>query len=327
MILWVLLLLAACLAAGVLWNHLAQAREATRCVLLGRFVGIAGRRLHVIQRGRGGPAVVIESGGATSSVMWWPLQDRLSEHTTVICYDRAGLGWSDPSLPRSVEDRADELAQMLRLTAVPAPYILVGHSYGGPIIRIFAARHPDLVAGLVFVDSAHESVFHRPAAQKYLHRSVGALRVVGLLARLGVLRLLRLRGIPTASTALPFSDAQERSLKGRFPPVHTFSTGADEFRSMASIADSMRGLDAPGSLGDTPIAVITHGLAFPGPFAVLEEGHLQGQQALAALSTNATLIVAHKSSHAVPLQEPQLVIDAIERVVTSARLGAPLLDC
>ncbi|MEP7312260.1 MAG: alpha/beta fold hydrolase [Pseudomonadota bacterium] len=313
-------------AAGALWTRYAEAREAKRSVPPGRFVTIAGRQLHVNQRGSGGPAVVIESGGAASSVKWWPILDRLAAHTTVLTYDRAGLGWSDPApLPRSIEDRAEELARVLEQSGVPAPYVLVGLSYGGPIIRVFAARYSERVAGLVFVDSAHESVFHRPAAQAYLRRSARLLRVAGLLARLGALRAFRLRGIPTAPTALPFSDAELRLLQGRFPPVHTFATGADEFRSMQDISQAMSGLDAPGALRRKPIVVISHGLPFPGPFAVLEEGHLEGQQALAALSAQGTLVVARQSSHAVPLQEPEVVIEEILRVVHSAQemiLGA-----
>jgi pimeloyl-ACP methyl ester carboxylesterase len=195
----------------------------------------------------------------------------------------------------------------------------VGLSYGGPIIRVFAARHPDEVAGLVFVDSAHEAVFHRPAAQAYLRRSAAMLCAVGVLSRLGVLRAFRLRGIPTAPTALPFSDAQNQVLQNRFPPSQSFSTGADEFRSMQDIAQAMSGLGVPSGLNEKPVVAISHGQRFPGPFAVLEEGHLEGQQALAALSNHGTLIMARESSHAVPLQEPEIVIDAILRVVHNAQ--------
>jgi len=70
--------------------------------------------------------------------------------------------------------------------------------------------------------------------------------------------------------------------------------------------------------------VLSHGKPFPGPFAVLEHNHPEGMRALAALSDNSMLIVAENSSHAVPLEEPQLVIDAITAVRQAARTGTPL---
>src|SRR5215469_5413124 len=101
--------LAALPVIGWTWRRAAERREARRAPL-GEYVDIGGRRLHVVRRGAGGPPVVIESGGATSSAMWWPLQDRLSALTTVVAYDRAGLGSSDRApLPRTAQDRAADL--------------------------------------------------------------------------------------------------------------------------------------------------------------------------------------------------------------------------
>ena len=305
---------------GALWNRHAESRETRRGQLPGRLVDIGGRRLHVIERGGGGPTVIMESGGGASSVLWWPLQNRLAAQTTVLTYDRAGLGWSDPApLPRTIEDRADDLARMLERAGATPPYVLVGLSYGGPVIRVFAARHADRVAGMVFVDIAHEEVFRRPGAQTYLRRFVRLLRTAGILARIGLLRLLRIRGIPTAATALPFSEEQQKILHARYPRAQAFAAGADEFQSMYRIADAMAGLGAPHSLGELPVAVVSHGQPFPGPFAVLEQGHTEGQQALAALSSQGILVVAGNSSHAVPLEQPQVVIEAIEQVLNAAR--------
>ncbi|MGA7380471.1 MAG: hypothetical protein WBX03_06440, partial [Terriglobales bacterium] len=82
----------------------------------------------------------------------------------------------------------------------------------------------------------------------------------------------------------------------------------------------------PGSLGDLPLAVITHGQPFPGPFSVLEPSWSEGQKRLAALSTNSVLIPAHKSSHMIHLDEPDIVIDAIHRVHDAARDHTRLTD-
>ncbi len=313
------------LIAGYIFQRIGEVSDAAHSVPPGEMIDIGGRRLHVIRRGSGGPAVVIEAGGAGSSSMWWPLQDRLAALTTVITYDRAGLGWSDSvPLPRSIEARADDLAAMLARVDVSAPWIMVGLSYGGPLIRLLAKRHPEQIAGMVFVDIAHEAVFSTLGARTYLRRTTVMLRIVARIAQVGILRALRIKGLPQPETALPFTAEQQKALDSLNPTSSALFTGADEFASMQRIAEAMAGLSEPGKLGRLPVAVISHGQPFPGPFAVLETNHLQGQQQLAALSSNSLFVVAENSSHGVPVQEPELVIEVIQRVVAAVRDGAPL---
>ena len=165
--------------------------------------------------------------------MRWPLQDRLAALTTVVTYDRAGLGCSDRApLPRTLEHRADDLEAMVSRIGLEPPYVLVGPSCGGPLIRLFAHQHPDQVAGMVFVDIAHEAVFSTPGAQAYQRRVVLALRVIGGLAQVGALRLARVRGLSQPPTALPYSAEHRYALKSRLPTAHSFLAGADEFSSM-----------------------------------------------------------------------------------------------
>jgi pimeloyl-ACP methyl ester carboxylesterase len=313
------------LLVGYLYRSWAEAREAASGPPIGEMVDIGGRRLHVIRRGSGSPTVILESGGASSSALWWPLQNRLAETTTVVTYDRAGLGWSDPPpLPRSIQDRSDDLALMLEKAAIPGPYVLVGLSYGGPLIRLYAKSHPDKVAGMIFVDIAHEAVFSKPAAQRYLRRVGWMLRGVGAFAALGGTRLLHIHGLPQPETSLPYTAKEEAALASRYPTARSFAVGADEFRSMEEIAAAMEGLGAPGLLDGKPVAVVSHGVPFTGQFSVLEEGHMDGQRQLAALSSNSRLVIAGKSGHAVPMEEPELVLDIIRRVVEAVRSRTPL---
>jgi pimeloyl-ACP methyl ester carboxylesterase len=320
-----LVIVLACLPViGWAWRRAAEGRDARR-LPFGEYAEIGGRRLHVVRRGHGGPTVVIESGAGFSSSVWWPMQERLANSATVVSYDRAGLGRSDRApLQRTLSDRVDDLEAMLKQTGLEPPYVLVGWSYGGMLIRIFAHRYPDQVAGLVFVDSGHEAVFSTPGAQTYLRRIAFVQRVFGGLAQTGLLRLLRVRGMPEPATALPRTAEQRRGLG--LLTAHSFLAGADEFSSMRAVATAMTGLSTPGTLGSTPIAVITHGKPFPGPFAVLETNHPEGMRALAALSTNSVLTVAENSLHALPLEEPEVVIDAISAVLDAARTGRPLSD-
>src|SRR6266705_6169548 len=121
----------------------------------GDLVDVGGRRLYVHCTGSGSPTVVLVSGLAETSTYWggW-IAPAVAKNTTVCAYDRAGQGWSDP--PASPQDGAavaTDLHTLLANAQIPGPYVLVGHSTGGAYIRVFAARFPDQVAGMVLLDS------------------------------------------------------------------------------------------------------------------------------------------------------------------------------
>ncbi|MGO9127271.1 MAG: hypothetical protein ACLP6G_20575 [Terriglobales bacterium] len=111
-----------------------------------------------------------------------------------------------------------------------------------------------------------------------------------------------------------------------FTRVEEYAAAADELASLQIADQATRRSGDPGSLGDLPLAVITHGQPFPGPFSVLEPGWSEGQKRLAALSTNSVLIPAHKSNHMIHIDEPDVVIDAIRRVHAAARNHTLLTD-
>jgi len=95
----------------------------------------------------------MEAGPNDSSVIWQLVQPEISRFTRACSYDRAGFGWSDaPNEARSSVNIANELERLLSRTAVPGPYVLVGHDFGTLDLRVFAARHRQQVAGMVFVD-------------------------------------------------------------------------------------------------------------------------------------------------------------------------------
>lgn len=119
----------------------------------GAMVGIDGRQTHIQCSGTGSPTVILEAGIGSSSLQWSLAQGEIATFTRVCSYDRAGTGWSAPGRgPRDALRISDELMALLAAADEPPPYILVGHSLGGTLARVFASRHPQDVAGLVLVD-------------------------------------------------------------------------------------------------------------------------------------------------------------------------------
>jgi len=123
----------------------------------GRLVDIGGYRLHLTCVGKGSPTVVIGPGIEEFYFHWTQVQSKANEFTRVCTYDRAGYAWSDPGpKPRSYAQLNLELHELLRKAGEKGPFVLVGHSFGGPVVREYAKTYPKQVAGMVLVDVVHE---------------------------------------------------------------------------------------------------------------------------------------------------------------------------
>ena len=145
--------------AGVAYEQLGRRRDRKRFSQIGRSVDIGGRSLNIHCIGEGSPTVVLE--GAVG-YRWTPIQREVATFTRACWYDRAGHGWSDPGpSPRTSAPVASDLHALLKATAVPPPYVLVGASGAGFPVRVFAGRHLNEVAGVVLVDAVHEDQYQR----------------------------------------------------------------------------------------------------------------------------------------------------------------------
>ena len=203
--------------------------------------------------------------------------------------------------PRSVEDRARELHALLLNGDVQAPYIFVAHSYGGLIVRHYFREYPSEVAGLVLVDTPDESSIFKQDVLSFYSKARILNRLVGVVAQFGVLRLLSVC-VSLDRFGFWLSKPSE------------YAALSDDLASLDRVPAAMKVSERAGSLGSLPLTVITHGLPFPGPFAVLEQNWSEGQKQLASLSTDSVLIVAQNSNHMIQHDEPALVVDAIRRI-------------
>ncbi|MGH2534819.1 MAG: alpha/beta fold hydrolase [Thermomicrobiales bacterium] len=129
-----------------------------------QLVNVGGRSLALTCRGAGSPAVVLEAGLTATALTWRRAQVGIASYAEACTYDRANLGRSDPApAPRTAADAAADLDALLGNAGLAAPYILVGASFGGFVVRLFAAARPDAVAGVVLVDASHEEQVSRLA--------------------------------------------------------------------------------------------------------------------------------------------------------------------
>jgi len=309
-IVFALLLLLLLLAIGYVYEWTGERRDARLNPAPGRLIPVEGPRLHLLCKGSAGPVVVIEQGAGELSKFWWPVQDEIAKFAQVCTYDRAGYGWSEQGpLGKSVEDRTRELHTLLSDAGVQGPFILVAHSYGGLIVRAYAHEFPGQVAGLVLVDTPDESSIFQREVLAFYSKARAMNRVVGFVARFGVLRLLR-HWVPLDRFGLWLTRPSE------------YAAICDDLLSLERVPAPMRASKSAGSLGSLPLTVITHGKPFPGPFAVLEKNWHEGQERLAALSTNSVLTVAKDSNHMIQQDEPALVVDAIRRMHAAVEKGA-----
>ena len=301
----------------------------------GTMVDLGGHRLHVRCIGAGSPTVVVENGLGDFSFDWALVQERVSKFARICTYDRAGYAWSDPGpKPRTFAQLNLELRDALETLREKPPYILVGHSFGGPVIRNFAARYPSLVAGMVLVDSAFEDQ-RVPIQGKAVRIRDGATG----------------KTIPEPREAMTGADRppQRPSPPGNAPKPQKLDTLYDRLpapvRRLQLWAQALEGMDdaensqrewsteslaamhaspQEGTLGDMPLLVLTREKGgysdnLDVPAAELDRERLAGQAGLVRLSTRGRQVVV-PAGHNMEIEAPDAVARAIREVVEAARI-------
>jgi pimeloyl-ACP methyl ester carboxylesterase len=327
----VLVGVAAVACTGLLYQALGAARDRRRFAAPGVLGAVGGHRLHYRCDGSGAPAVVLEAGIAASSLTWSRVRPAIAQSTRVFSYDRAGLAWSEgTSDARSMTALVTELERLLEHAGIQPPYILVGHSFGGLVIRAFAQRHPARVAGLIFVDPLHPEEWcdPSPAQRRMLRGGIFLSRIGAVLARLGVVRLClallsggapaaprrfsRLFG-PQAAALLEHMVGEVQKLPPEvLPSVQAHWSNPKAFRGMwqhlaampSCCADVARGSD---TFGDLPVVVLSAGGR--------DERWLAADARLAQSSSNGRHVISSNSGHWVHLDDPALVVEAIRSVM------------
>jgi pimeloyl-ACP methyl ester carboxylesterase len=264
----------------------------------GQLVDVGGHRLYIECTGSGSPTVVLQSGLGASSADWALVTSAVARTTRVCAYDRAGHGRSDEvPVPQDGLALAADLHTLLDRAGVAKPYVLVGHSSGGPYVRVFAAQHPDEVAGMVLIDAQPPDAFAALPDYPGIYQSLRMVSTLApSLARIGLLGLV---------VGLPLDEATPRAARMQ----------RDEFAALPTALDQAKELT---SLGDRPLIVVTAG-------SEQQAGWLAAQDVMPGLSTASVHRLMRDATHnslvtgADAASSSQAILD----VLASIRGGTP----
>lgn len=332
------LLVAAMLLATVFSTARAQPDAAAPPIPApGQLIDLNGWRVHLNCSGQASPSqptVILEAGAGGFSVDWSLVQPEVARFARVCSYDRAGLGWSQMGPhPRTLRQVVWELHTLLKKAKVPPPFVLVGHSAGGVLVRLYAFTYPEEVAGIVLLDSGHERgtrVLRDGKLVRLVETATG--KPVPEVKTAGPLRESE---IPPAALAQIKAAARSMAARAIEPPRDKLPPEAQRMRAwafgqvkhwatnnnpyegeeLASLLAKWKGTPYP--LGDKPLIVLSRGRP-DADNAEAEEEHKRNQQELLGLSRSARQVIAKNSGHEIMLDEPHLVVEAIRQVLAAA---------
>ncbi|WP_273943550.1 alpha/beta fold hydrolase [Kutzneria chonburiensis] len=255
-----------------------------------------------------GPLVVFEAGMSAPAASWVHTQRQVGARTRTLSYDRAGYGGSDPDpRDRTLERIADDLTGLLDAIGETRPVVLVGHSWGGPIIRLFAERHPRRVAGLVFVDATVAEIMSDRTART----ASRAFAILALLARLGGRRLVMKLTVPHVSPDIAPSDMD--IILRDYACVSGMRTSRREATQIVAALPTMQRLQAAGTPSVPTICLqagrIDRGMKTARPL------FNQVAADLMAAVPHGRFVVVPEAGHLIPQENPAVVRDAVLEII------------
>ena len=315
-----LALLVLVIASGSVFEQISRRNAAKELPPRGKLVDIGGRRIQIDCRGTGSPTLVFESGlDVAGSLAWDDVQDKIATTTRACSYSRAGIMWSDPGpSPRDGKAIAQDLHALLQKSGEHGPFVLVGHSMGGPYSVTYTQMFGGEVAGLVLVDASHPDQV--PRLEAVTHRSNNIpliVKIFGQMSWTGILRLAN--GTPS-----------DNSMVAREEAAYLPQSLAARFEEADAITQTLADAGAAHTLGARPLIVLTamsHGPQ-PGMSAAqikaFEQVWQVMQDDMATWSSNSRHMLVQGSGHYIQRDKPEVVIGAVNDVVQAVRSGQRL---
>lgn len=328
--LWAFCLASILVVAGFVYQCIGSHRDRRRYADPGRWVNIRRDcRLFLVEQGNRGPTVLFESGIGATNLNWRHVQQRVSHFARTASYDRSGLGFSSPCrTPRTPKNIAMELHELLQRAKIKPPYILVGHSFGGLVMRRFALLYPKEAAGLVLLDPMRCEDWPPLDASKQSQLELGKrlIRYAVPLAACGLTRLavtsafrhagkVRARISTNGHLGGRHVIARVTQEVGKMPrevwPVVAAHWSRPDFYSgmrsyLDSIPDTVREMHEAEPIRAIPVRVLTPGKSKP-----------LSETCLSRIGDNVQQVIAEASEHWIHLDEPELVIRSIREMATA----------
>ena len=302
------------LMIGLVYEPMAEQSYAKTHQAPGQLFQVGDHQLHIHCTGSGSPTVVLEAGlGATSYSMAGWIAPAVAQVTRVCVYDRAGYGWSEAAAgPRDGDAVATDLHTLLAQAQEKGPYVVAGHSTGGVYSRVFAARYPEQVAGMVLLDAQPNDAFTRlPDYPTFYAIFSPVTKLLPYVAQVGIGRLFAF----SSQTGLP--QAANEGEIASVATVHQYRAQRDEF---AGIPAALTQAQALQSLGNKPLIVVSAPLD-------AQKGWLSLQTEMTKLSTNSVQRIIPNATHEFLILNKTYAVassQAILDVVTAVRTAQPL---
>lgn len=298
--------------SGCAYQHIAETVDQQTYPMPGELVDAGNVQLHFFCTGPAEkqPTIILSPGMGSVSSTWANVQSALSPTHHVCSYDRDGLGWSEDSgLPRDAAIAAQRLKTALISANISGPYVLVGHSYGGLVTRIYADEYPADIVGLVFADSAHQDMGERfpEEAQEGFRFLLGSFAILHKAHYTGLVRLF---GIMEQSIEGLDGFAHDASM-ARLNSIAHMRGSAFEAAGWDRSAERARSIQ---SFGNIPLVVLVAG-DWP---EVMKPSWIAMQTELSELSSQSTLEIVEGANHPRIVMDPAFspwVVAAIRRVL------------
>lgn len=314
---------------GLIYQYGATKFDEYRYPAPGRLVDVGGYKLHSYCTGSGKPTVILDAGMGGDSTWWRLVQREVSTFARVCSYDRAGYGWSDAGPePRTSAIIVKELHTLLHNQEMLPPYILVGHSFGGTNMKLYANTYPDEVYAVVLVDASYEKQWEKFVAYDKEHAPVpktfwdslqeGWWNMVNSKAAhyVGITRLFMPHMMKPYFAGVMPEDLQKMII-AKASALKSLDAFASEQRYCAeSFEQSAR---AHNYMIDKPLVVISRGKMEED--ARMDTVWSECQQALLGDSRRSQHVIADKSGHMIDVEQPQIIVDAIHQLVKEYASG------
>ena len=318
------------IVAGAIYELTAWSQALNKYQPKGTLIDVGNRNIHLDCRGEGSPIVILESGLDTlGSLSWSAVHDELAKTTRTCAYDRAGIMWSDsrPQTDNLMQAITKDLEQTLTLADEEPPYVLVGHSFGGPYITYFTAKYPEKVKGIVFVDSPHPEQMDLvedivPPLTTVLTDTLQSL-MQPILNKLGVTRL------SSTTVNFPNQSKYDSNAATEFYPSSQQALATE----IENYSIGLKQVDALRDFGNRPMFVLGNIVNYPEmsdqqlanagltreivPAVMEQDLYMFNNQA--SWSSNSNIKLFQNSSHYIQFEKPEQVIYAIEQVVQKVK--------